>query len=159
MSTSDYIATLALVIALLSAWISYSSHKHAVRVEEKNSALNFSREKSEFLARIDKARKCFDRLEKRLNDLIQKISCLPERKQQQLNHLASQLQDDLKFLKGCQRQAWSLWDETYEATPFFLSHQRPHFQELIESDEQFTQDAHCRCDHADKQISNTMSCI
>ena len=49
MNTSDLIAVFALIVSLLSAWISYCAYCHTVRIKEEESRIAFSREKSEFL--------------------------------------------------------------------------------------------------------------
>ena len=153
MEASNFIAAIALVVSLLSAWISYRAYRHSVRVREEESQIAFSREKSEFLVRIDKARKCFDRLEYRIKSLLEKTDSLPENPRTSLANEISQLREDLKYLEGCQRQAWSLWDETYEMSQSGLAHHKPRFLGLIEDDERFASDAQVRCDRIEETIT------
>jgi hypothetical protein len=54
MNASEVIAAFALVVSLVSAWVSYRAYSYAVRTKEEETRIQFSREKSEFLVRIDK---------------------------------------------------------------------------------------------------------
>ncbi|MBS7458662.1 hypothetical protein [Coralloluteibacterium stylophorae] len=152
MNASDFIAAIALVVSLLSAWISYRAHRHSVRMKEDESNLAFSREKSEFLVRIDKARKSFDHLEHRLKGLLDRIGHGADDTRKALAAEAEQLKSDLSYLEGCQRQAWSLWEETYEMGQSGLAHHKPRFLGLIEDDEQFASEAQVRCGRTEEAI-------
>lgn len=153
MDPSNVIAAFALVVSLLSAWISYRAHRYSVRIKEEESRLAFSREKSEFLARIDRARKIFERLEQRVKEQLSRIDSAPESKRSTLVGEANRLKSDLAHLEGCQRQAWSLWDETYEIGQSGLADHKPRFLRLIEEDEQFAHDALARCDEIAETIT------
>ena len=158
MDVSDFIAAIALVISFLSAWVSYRAYRYSVRVKEQESNLAFSREKSEFLVRIDKARKSFHRLEHRLNGLLYRINRGADDARQALAVDAEMLNSDLSYLEGCQRQAWSLWEEAYEMSQSGLAHHKPRFLGLIEDDEQFASEAQMRCDRWKSQsIRRTQS--
>lgn len=150
MDTSDFIAAFALVVSLLSVWISYRAYRHSVRVKEEETRLAFSREKSEFLVRIDRASKSFDRLEQRLKGQLRKIDSVPEAERSALADEVDQLRSDLVYLEGCKRQACSLWDETYEMGQSGLAHHKPRFLGLIEDDEQFANDALVRCNQIEE---------
>ena len=152
MDASDFIAVFALVVSFLSAWISYRAYLHSVRVREQESHLAFSREKSEFLMRIEKAKKRFDRLEHRLETLLNMANRLPDGERANLAMETEQLRADLKYLIGCQRQASSLWDEAYEMSQSGLAHHKPRFLGLIEDDEQFADEALARCDRTEGAI-------
>ena len=114
MGISEVIAALALAVSLAALGISYSSYRHTVRVSEGQSLLAFSREKSEFLVRIDKARAELDRLGERLEGLLTALDHAPDRPQEHLSTEAGQVKSDLEYLEGCKRQVRSLYDETYE---------------------------------------------
>ncbi|GEM_PF-6406784 len=43
MDASDLIAAFAVVVSLLSAWISYRAYRYTVRVKEEEARLTFSR--------------------------------------------------------------------------------------------------------------------
>ena len=159
METSDVIAALALAVSLLSGWISYRAYRHTVRVSEEESRLAFSREKSEFLVRIDRARATFDRLGHRLESLMTAIDRAPEKSRASLTSEVEQLKSDLKYLEGCKRQAWSLWDETYEMNQSGLAHHKPRFLKFIEDDEQFARDAQTRCDRTEESMAKAATKI
>ncbi|WBE26078.1 hypothetical protein [Denitrificimonas caeni] len=153
MDTSDFISVLALAVSLLSAWISYRAYRYSVRVKEAESSLAFSRDKAEFLVRIDKARKYFDRLENRLKELLDRIIYGAEDIKRALVAEEQQLKSDLAYLEGCQRQVWSLTDEVYEMEQSALAHHKPRFLRLIEDDELFVSEANGRCDRAEELIN------
>ena len=153
MDASDLIAAFALVVSLLSAWISYRAYRYTIRMREEELQLTFSREKSEFLVRIDRARKTFDKLEQRLKSLLGTIDCESGSARMVLANEAEKLRADLKYLEGCQRQAWSLWDETYEMRQSGLAHHKPRFLGLIEDDEHFASESQLRCDRIEEAIT------
>ena len=159
METSNVIAALALAVSLLSVWISYRAYRHSVRASEEESRLAFSREKSEFLVRIDKARVTFDRLGHRLESLMAAIDRASDKASASLPEEVEQLKSDLKYLEGCKRQAWSLWDETYEMSQSGLAHHKPRFLKLIEDDEQFAHDAQIRCDRTEESMAKAATKI
>lgn len=153
MDASNFIAAFALIVSLLSAWISYRAYRYSVRAKEEESSLAFSREKSEFLVRVDKARKSFDHLEHRLKGLLDRIDHGSDDARKVLVKEAEQLKSDLSHLEGCQRQAWSFWNETYEMSQSGLAHHKPRFLSLIEDDEQFASDVQMRCDRIETSIN------
>lgn len=152
MDTSDLIAAFALIVSLLSAWISYRAYCHTVHVKEEESRIAFSREKSEFLVRIDRARKLLDRLEQRVKGQLSKINSVSENDRSALADETNRLKSDLAYVECCQRQARSLWEETYEMGQSGLAHHKPRFLLLIEEDERFANDALVRCDEIEKKI-------
>jgi len=103
--------------------------------------------------RIDWARKSFDRLEQRLRRQLSRIESAPERARLALAAEAKQLGADLAYLEGCQRQAWSLWDETYEMGQSGMAHHKPRLLGLIEDDEQFADGALARCERIEEAIT------
>jgi hypothetical protein len=153
MNTSDAIAVIALAISALSAWISYMAYLHSVRAKEEGLRLTFSRQKSEFLVRIEKARKTFDALEERLKRQLTKIEAAPEEACVALATHVSALVSDLKYVERCQKQAWSLWDETYEMNQSGFAHHGPRFLGLIEDDEKFACEANSRCNSVERRMS------
>lgn len=152
MNTSDLIAVFALIVSLLSAWISYCAYCHTVRIKEEESRIAFSREKSEFLVRIDRARKLFDRLEQRIKGQLSRINSASESDRSALVGETDRLKSDLAYVEGCQRQVCSLWEETYEMEQSGLAHHKPRFLLLIEEDERFANNALARCDEIEKKI-------
>ncbi|MGJ8690482.1 MAG: hypothetical protein ACSHXZ_13295 [Gammaproteobacteria bacterium] len=154
METSVLIAGLALVVSLLSAWISYLAYLHSVQVKVEESRLVFSRERAEFLVRIDKARNCFNRLERRFMSLLERIDGLENEARESLLLEQKQLRVDLLYIEGCLRQVSSLWDETYNICQSGLAHHKPQYLKLIEEDEQFAVESNIRCDHTDEMITS-----
>lgn len=153
MGTSNLIAATALIVSMLSAWVSYLAYRYSTHVKQEESDLALSREKSEFLVRVEKAIKTYDRLEKRLNNQLSRIDSASETVCSGLTNEIEQLMRDLKHLEGCQRQAWSLWNEACEMDQPGLAHHKPNFLGLIEDDEQFTRDAMHRCDRIDEALT------
>lgn len=154
MGASEIIAVIALIVSIASAWVSYRAHRYTVRARQQEADLSFSREKSEFLVRIDKARKLFDGLEHRLKSQLKRIDGAPDAKQKTLATEAAQINSELGYLEGCQRQIWSLWHETYEMGRSGLAHHKPRFLGLIEDDERFAEKAMISCDQRDERITN-----
>lgn len=153
MTASDLIAIIALAVSILSAWTSFAAYRHTVRVREAESRLALSRERSEFLVRIDKARGTFDRLQTQLEAALSRIEAADVVLRDSLAEPAARLVADLRYLAGCQRQAWSLWEETYEMGVDGLAHHKPRFLKLIEDDEQFAQESMARCEHVTARLA------
>lgn len=104
MSSSDAIATIALVISAASGWVSYLAYRHGVRAKDEERRMAFARQKSEFLVRIDKARKTFEALEFRLTQRVAAFEA-PDGALGTVADNARRVAADLDYLKGCQRQA------------------------------------------------------
>ena len=64
-----------------------------------------------------------------------------------------QLGADRDYLQGCLRQAWSLWDETYDMNEGGLAHHKPRHLSLIEDDETFATEALARADQAETALN------
>ena len=137
MEFSNVIAIFALVVSVISAWISYKAHRYSIDSKRSEMHRRFAREKSEFLVRIEKAQKLFERLDYQLKVLIQKIETTSQSVKASLTEEVRQLNSDLSYLDGCRRQAWSLWEETYEMKQDGFAHHQPRFLKLIEDDEEF----------------------
>lgn len=78
MEISDLLAVLALMISVASVFISFKAYRYTVNTNESETRQRFSRDKSEFLVRIDKAQKIFEQLENKLISLIQRVERSPE---------------------------------------------------------------------------------
>ena len=87
------------------------------------------------------------------------IDRAPEKSRASLTSEVEQLKSDLKYLEGCKRQAWSLWDETYEMNQSGLAHHKPRFLKFIEDDEQFARDAQTRCDRTEESMAKAATKI
>ena len=79
----------------------------------------------------------FERLDHQLKILIKKIETTSQSVKASLTEEINQLNSDLSYLEGCRRQAWSLWEETYEMKQDGFAHHQPRFLKLIEDDEEF----------------------
>jgi len=75
--------------------------------------------------RIEKAQSRFKKLESALIEVMKSDSLIEE------------FEPDLEYLEGCQRQAYSLWDETYVMGQNGFAFHKPRFLKLIEKDEEF----------------------
>ena len=157
MEQSNLIAALSLVVSIVSALVSYRTYKHTVEAMRRQEELDFSREKSDFLSRINRSNKLFDGLEQQIKKTLSELEALPEHKLAKPNHQFEQLNKDLKYLTGCQRQARSLWGETYDMSIPGLAHHKAQFLELIEDDEKFAEEARIRCEDIAKTTRNALS--
>lgn len=137
MEFSNVIAIVALVVSVISVWISYKAHRYSIDSKRSEIRRRFAREKSEFLVRIEKSQKLFERLDHQLKVLIQKIETTSQSLKASLTEEIDQLNSDLSYLEGCRRQAWSLWEETYEMKQDGFARHQPRFLKLIEDDEEF----------------------
>lgn len=143
---SGIVAILALIVSMISTWMAYRAHRHSRDSKQDELQLAFSRERSEFMVRIDRATKFFDRHERRTKSLLAHIESLPPHEQPAMADALAQLRDDLTYLERCQRQAWSLWGEVYDLSPSGLAHHKPRFLALLEDDEKIIIERELRSD-------------
>lgn len=153
MEISDVLAGIALGVSVFSAWVSYKAHRETTDLSERRSRLGFERERSQFLVRIDKSRKLFERTQHRINGILAQIESQPEEIRASLKSDIDQLASDRDYLQGCLRQAWALWDETYEMSQDGLAHHKPRHLSLIEDDELFASEALARADQAETALN------
>jgi hypothetical protein len=153
MEVSDVLAAIALVVSIFSAWVSYKTHRETSDFSERSSRLGFERERSEFLVRIDKSRKLFERAQHRINGLLAQIEGRPEKIKAALKREIDRLESDRDYLQGCLRQAWALWDETYEIGQEGFAHHKPRHLSLIEEDETFASEALVRADQSEAALN------
>jgi hypothetical protein len=151
MGSSDVIATIALVVSAASGWVSWLAFRHGVRAKNEERRMAFARQKSEFLVRIDKARKTFDALASRLDAVIARLQSLSPIGAADLRRL----QADRDYVEGCKRQAWSLWEEAYEMSEGGLAHHGPRYLGLIEDDEDFARRSDARCAALEARLAST----
>lgn len=143
---SGIVAILALLVSIMSTWIAYRAHRHSRDSRQDDLERAFSREKSEFMVRIDRSMKLFDRQERRIKSLLANIDSLPLHEQPAMAEAVARLSDDLQYLKGCQRQACLLRDEVYDLSPSGLAHHKPRFLALLEDDEEIVIEREMRSD-------------
>src|SRR5690606_22282312 len=108
MEFSDVLASTALVVSMVSAWLSYQAHRESTRVTEREALREFSRERSEFLIRIESSTKLFERVEARIGTLLANIERGSASVQSSTDEAVQQLKNDLSHLQGCLRQSRSL---------------------------------------------------
>jgi hypothetical protein len=156
MELSNALAAIALLISTFSAWVSYRAHRQATETNERMSRLNFAREKSEFLVRIETSRKRFERTQQRISWLIAQIECQSETIRASLNGEVELLKSDADHLRGCLRQSSALWDETYEMSQEGLAHHKPRYLGLIEDDEAFAAKAIERANDTEKAFNHEL---
>lgn len=152
MAFSDALAAVALAVSVFSAWVSYKAHRETTDFGERTARLSFERERSEFLVRIDRSRKYFERTLHRINELLIEFEGQPEKVRSMLKGEIERLESDREYLKGCLRQAWALWEETYEMSQAGLAHHKPRHLSLIEEDESYASDALARADKAEEAL-------
>ena len=136
--TSEYsgiVSILALIFSMISTWIAYRAHRDSRESRQDELQLAFSRERSEFLVRIDRATKLFDHHKRRSEGLLAHIDSWPLHEQPAMADAVAQLRGELRYLEGCQRQVGSLRDEVYHLSLSGLAHHKPRFLALIEDDE------------------------
>ena len=153
MEISDALATIALVVSVVSAWLSYKAHRDTTQFTEREVRRDFSRERSEFLIRIERSTKLFERVEARIRALLVSIESEPDSVKSPMDELAKQLEADLRYLQGCLRQSRSLWDENYEMSHDGLAHHKPRHLALLEDDEKFAHEAMDRADKAEESLN------
>jgi len=125
MDITDVIAVLALVVSVAALVTSYKANQRTLDFNKSKDYREFEREKAEFIVRIEKALSKFKQLEITLAEVMKTDS------------LVEKFKSDLKYLEGCQRQAYSLRDETYEMGQNGFAFHKPRFLKLIEEDEEF----------------------
>lgn len=150
---SIVISAIALLVSAFSAWVSYQAYRRSLSTNERMARLSFARERSEFLVRIEASRKRFEQAQQRIVRILEQIESQASSLRASLVEEEEQLRSDETFLKGCIRQALSLWDEVYEMTQDGLAHHRPRHLALLEDDDEFTLKALARADEAEAAIA------
>ena len=156
MEFSDVLATIALVVSIVAAWHSYKAHRESVAFSERETRREFSRERSEFLIRIERSTKLFERAENRIATVLSAIESQPDRIASSLSAQTDELRSDLKYLEGCLRQSRILWDENYDMSHDGLAHHKPRHLALLEDDEEFAAQALARADKAEETLSTNL---
>ena len=108
MGISDVIAATALVVSIISVWVSYKAHCQSIEMNGRGSRHSFARERSEFLIRIEKSRTLFERTQSRINSLLAQMDSQPAAVKMSLKKEISQLKDNERYLHGCLCQAGAL---------------------------------------------------
>ncbi len=152
MGITDVIAATALVVSILSVWVSYIAHRQSIEMNQRGSRHSFARERSEFLVRIEKSHTLFESTQSRINLLLAQVDSHPEAVKMALKKEISQLRDDDRYLRGCLCQAKALWNETYEAGQYGLAYHKPRHLNLIEDDEAYANRALQRAEGAETAI-------
>ena len=156
MEFSDVLATTALVVSVISAWLSYKAHRESTAFSERDARREFDRERSEFLIRIERSTKLFERTETRIVQVLNSIRAKPKSVQSFFNGEIDQLQADLKYLEGSLRQSRILWDENFELSHDGLAYHKARHLALLEDDEQFAADALERADKAEESLNTAI---
>ena len=156
MEFSDVLAAIALVVSIVAAWHSYKAHRESVAFSEREASREFSRERSEFLIRIERSTKLFERVESRINGVLSSIESQPSRITSSLSAQKDGLRSDLKYLEGCLRQSRILWDENYDMSRDGFAHHKPRHLALLEDDEDFAMQALARADKAEEALNTNL---
>ena len=152
MEFSDALATTALVVSIVSAWLSHKAHRESTQFSAREARREFERERSEFLIRIERSIKLFERSASRITYLLTSFEEHPMLADPSLGKVAKQLGDDLAYLQGCLRQSRSLWEESFEISHDGLAHHKARHLALLEDDEKFAAAAMDRADRAEKSL-------
>lgn len=153
MEPSIIISAIALLVSIFSAWVSYRTHRRTIDTSERTFRLSLSREKSEFLVRIEASRKRFERARQHISGLLRLIDGQEEAVRDSLTTVEDQLKSDEAYLQGCIRQASALWDEVYEMSQEGLAHHKPRHLSLIEDDDEFAAKASDRASEAEAALN------
>ena len=157
MTVSDALAAIALLVSIASAVFSYKAHRETIRSNERESRREFNRERSEFLVRIERSQKLFDRASHRIASLLTLIDTQPNAVKSSLNNEIDQLKRDKDYLEGCMRQANSLWHENFETSHDGIAYHKPRHLDLLENDEEFAASALEHADAADVALNRALA--
>jgi hypothetical protein len=152
MEFSDVLATIALIVSMGSAWLSYRAHRESTEFTEREARREFSRERSEFLIRIERSTKLFERAQARIEAILARIESESASAQSSVDEMVQQLKSDLEHLQGCLRQSRSLWDENFDMSHDGFAHHKPRHLALLEDDDRFAQEAMRRADRAEESL-------
>lgn len=157
MKLSDILATTALIVSIVSAWLSYRAHRKSTQLTERETQREFSRERSEFLIRIERSTKLFEHFEARIVALLASIESESGAAHSSRYEVTKQLKADLSFLQGCLCQSRSIWNEVYEISQDGFAHHKPRHLALLEDDEKFALEAMTRADDAEESFNLSVS--
>lgn len=153
MELSDILAATAVVVSIFSVWLSYRAHRESTQFAEREAQREFFRERSEFLIRIERSIKLFERVETRILGILASIENEAGAVQSSRDEVAKQLKADLSYLQGCLCQSSSLWNENYEISQDGFVHHKPRHLALLEDDEKFAHEAMIRADKAEESFN------
>jgi hypothetical protein len=138
METSNFIAIIALLISLASAYISYRAFKHSITVHELESTLAFERDKSELLIYVEQSRNLFRAAIRQIEQTKFVIGQQPEQVKIALKCYDNLFTEFLPKLIESERQSSILWDEIYnwrdKSGRSAFAHHTPKFRSLIDND-------------------------
>ncbi len=152
MEFSEVLATIALVVSMGSAWLSYRAHRESTDFTEREARREFSRERSEFLIRIERSTKLFERAQTRIEALLVRIESESASTQSSIDEMAQELRSDLEHLQRCLRQSRALWDENFDMSQDGFAHHKPRHLALLEDDDRFAQEAMRRADRVEESL-------
>lgn len=73
MEVADILAITALIVSIVSVWLSHKPHRESTAFSEREERREFDRERSEFLIRIERSTKLFERTEARIFRVLNSI--------------------------------------------------------------------------------------
>ena len=156
MELSDVLATIALAVSIASAWLSHKANVQATQLNEREQRREFDRERSEFLIRIERTTKTFEKADRRISSLLGEFKKQPDSLKASHAGDIEQLQSDLKYLEGCLRQSRILWEENFETTHDGLAYHKARHSALLEDDEEFVRAALERADRAEASLGTSL---
>ncbi|MGN6235324.1 hypothetical protein [Dyella sp.] len=138
MDGSDTIATLALIVSIGSAVVSYKAFKHSVNAHELETTLAFEKDKSELLMHVEQSRNLFSSAQREIENVRFVLAHEPPQVQRALASYDNLFTEFLPKLVGAERQATSLWNEVYEwrdkSGRSAFAHHTPKYRALLEND-------------------------
>jgi hypothetical protein len=138
MDASDVIATLALLVSVAAAFVSYKAYMHTVRVHELETTLAFERDKSELLSYLEQSRNLFSSARREIELARFVLEHEPLAVQSALSSYQNLFTEFLPNLIGAERNANALWDEIFEwrdkSGRSAFAHHSPRFRASVEND-------------------------
>ncbi len=157
MSLSDVLAITALVVSIVSAVFSHRAQRQTTDLQLRETRREFDRERSEFLVRIEKSTKLFEKVQEQIAQLLASIERQPEDVRASVAFRVDQLKADQSYLEGCLRQSNALWHENFEMTHDGLAYHKPRHLGLIENDEEFARAASDRVDQVTRELHQNLA--
>ena len=157
MTLSDVLALTALVVSIVSAVFSHRAQRQATDLQLRETRREFDRERSEFLVRIEKSTRLFEKVQERISNLLSSIEQQPEDVRASIAFRVEQLKADQSYLEGCLRQSNALWQENFDMSHDGLAYHKPRHLGLLENDEEFAKTASDRVDQVTREMHQNMS--
>lgn len=138
MDASAIIASLALIVSIVAALISYKAYNHVAGAHDFDTTLAFERDKSELLSYVEQSRNLFSDARREVELARFVLGHEPPVVQQALTSYQGLFTDFLPMLVAAERNATSLWEEVFEwrdkSGRSAFAHHAPRFRASLEHD-------------------------